>query len=97
PPAPAVPPAHHSHAVGIGDAPGHQGVDTGEDVAVVASAPVAEVGAAELRPVAAAAADVATQDRVAAARKHRDRIGRGVADEGADEDARGSAVDHDQQ
>ena len=52
----AVAPAHDAHAVGVADPHVDDPVDAGHEVVIIAAAPVAAIGIAELGPVAAGAA-----------------------------------------
>ena len=67
----AVGPAVDREPIGVGDAPLDERVDALHEVLVVLDAPVAHVGGAELLAVAAAAARVREEDRVALLREER--------------------------
>jgi hypothetical protein len=73
----AVARADDRDPVAVGDPLGHDGVHAGEDVAQVATAHVAQVGARKRLSAARAAARVRQQDRVAA-REHAGHAGAGM-------------------
>ena len=93
----AVAPTHHSHALRVGHPLPDEPVHSPHDVAVVAVAPVLEVGPPEALAVTAAAARVGHEQHVALLHKSVQRIGAPARREAVAEHTRRPTVDHHQQ